>query len=97
MRLWEAATSGTPLMTRLTNTAASLPARALLAAAWIASLVLACSACSSAPETQTQADDIQRKAYRTGSNIPVRERDAAGDVRVIDPATVERTPVAPVR
>jgi hypothetical protein len=53
--------------------------------------ILVSFGCSTVPDTQ--ADDSERKVYRTGSNIPVRER--AGDVRTLDPTTVERTAPAP--
>jgi hypothetical protein len=80
-------------MIRLTAATLNRRAKALLSVAVVATCELACSACSTAPETQ--ADDSERRVYRTGSNIPVRHRGANSDVRVLDPTTVERTPVAP--
>ena len=75
-------------------TASRTTVNPLLAAGSLGILLL-CAGCSSAPETQ--ADDSERKVYRTGSNIPVRDRGQSSDVRVLDPATVERTAPTPVR
>jgi hypothetical protein len=55
--------------------------------------VLTSFGCSTTPDTQ--AEDNERKVYRTGSNIPVRERGSSGDVRAVDPATIERTAPPP--
>lgn len=48
--------------------------------------VLACAGCATTPD-QT-AESREQRAYRTGSNLPVREGSVSPDVKTIDPATV---------
>ncbi len=57
-----------------------------LAAALVATAVLAACATPSGPEAQPR----EEKEYRTGSNIPIRDRSAPSSVRTVDPEAIER-------
>ena len=49
-------------------------------------LAALCAGCSGlAPD---QGEDKQDKVYRTGSNLPQKDRGAASDVVVVDPGTI---------
>jgi hypothetical protein len=47
---------------------------------------LACAGCATTPD-QT-ADSHEERAYRTGSNLPVRAGSVSPDVTTVDPASV---------
>jgi hypothetical protein len=47
---------------------------------------LACAGCATTPDQA--AEPREQKAYRTGSNLPVREGGVSPDTRTVDPATL---------
>jgi len=47
--------------------------------------VLAFAGCATTPD---QTAEPRERAYRTGSNLPVREGSVSPDVKTVDPATV---------
>ena len=55
-------------------------------AALVATALLAACATPSGSDTQPR----EEKEYRTGSNIPVRDRSAPSSVRNVDPEAIER-------
>ena len=62
---------------------AAKPALALLG---VFALALAAHGCA----TMDPSDDVRmEKEYRTGSNIPVRDRSATGDAKSYDPTSVQ--------
>ena len=53
--------------------------------------VVARAACATAPDQS--AEPRGDKVYRTGSNLPVRDKAGASEVKVIDPSTLyDRNP-----
>lgn len=50
----------------------------------VAALTAALAACSTAP-ADPNAPPYEPKEYRTGSNIPVRDRNASGEVTSVKP------------
>ena len=54
----------------------------------VALLVLAAFCAGCAGMAPDQAEEKQEKVYRTGSNLPQKERS---DVKVVDPASVQDT------
>jgi hypothetical protein len=48
--------------------------------------VLVCAGCATTPEQASEARE--QRAYRTGSNLPVREGSVSPDTKTIDPATL---------
>lgn len=63
--------------------------------ALLALAALACVAC--AQTSVDSAEPREERVYRTGSNLPVRDKDAASDVKVVDPASIDRGAPAPSR
>ena len=47
---------------------------------------LACASCATTPDQA--GEPREQRAYRTGSNLPVREGSVSPDVKTIDPATL---------
>jgi hypothetical protein len=56
--------------------------------ALLALVALACLACAQTPINT--AEPREEKIFRTGSNLPVRDKDAPSDVKVLDPASIDR-------
>jgi hypothetical protein len=53
----------------------------------IAFLALICAACASTADPTAESGD--EKLYRTGSNLPVRERNGPSDAKSVDPASIQ--------
>jgi hypothetical protein len=53
----------------------------------VAFLALICAACASTADRT--AESPEDKVYRTGSNLPVRDRNAISDVKTVDPASIQ--------
>ena len=47
---------------------------------------LACAGCATTPDQS--AEPREQRAYRTGSNLPVRDGTASPDEKTIDPASI---------
>jgi hypothetical protein len=52
--------------------------------------VLACAGCATTPDQS--AEPREQRAYRTGSNLPVRDGSVSPDTKTIDPATFTLPP-----
>jgi hypothetical protein len=48
--------------------------------------LLACAGCATTPDQS--AEPREQRAYRTGSNLPVRDGGVSPDVTTVDPASV---------
>ena len=53
----------------------------------IAVLAILCAACASTADRT--AEPYEGKEYRTGSNLPVRDRTGAQDDKTVDRSTIE--------
>jgi hypothetical protein len=56
----------------------------------VAALVVPLALGACATPSGDSAAAHEEKEYRTGSNIPVRDRSMAGDAKTLDPGSIER-------
>ena len=65
--------------------------RTTCAALAVAALTVALAGCSTAPANPND-QPYEAKEYRTGSNIPVRDRSASGEVTAVKPDATSQRP-----
>jgi hypothetical protein len=57
---------------------------------FVAALAASALLCACATPASDDGQPREEREYRTGSNIPVRDRSAPSSVRTVDPEAIER-------